>query len=104
MEFTPSSLGSVTAGTWAMYFDGSDVALTGTAEDVDALAVGPGEISLSTSGNFSVAGVAGADEDAFTFEPMSLGESTSGDFQSTLAFDGSLLGLDANDVGGLDLP
>ena len=105
LEFTPSSLGPTTAGTWSWYFDGGDVGLAASAEDVDALAVrGTGELSLSTTGNFAVPGIAGANEDVFTFTATSLGATTTGSYNPTLAFDGSLFGLSANDVGGLDAP
>ena len=62
LEFTPSSLGDNTAGTWAFYFDGSDVGLTTISEDIDAVAVDSitGKIYLSTAGNFAVTGLAGA--------------------------------------------
>ncbi|MEJ7592501.1 MAG: lysyl oxidase family protein [Planctomycetaceae bacterium] len=39
LRFVPTSLGSTTAGTWSMYFDGSDVRLSGTEENIDAVAV-----------------------------------------------------------------
>ena len=55
LVLTPSQLGATTAGTWAMYFDGSDVGLTATGEDVDALDAGAdGRLYLSTSGDLSV--------------------------------------------------
>ncbi|MEO5888088.1 MAG: M4 family metallopeptidase, partial [Anaerolineales bacterium] len=78
LAFTPASLGDATSGTWAIYFDGSDVGLSETsAEDVDALDVtSNGEIYLSTLGDFSVIGVSGADEDVFVCEPASLGDVT----------------------------
>jgi hypothetical protein len=63
-----------------------------------------GKIYLSTTGNFSVSSVSGADEDVFVFTPTTLGPTTAGSYSSTLFFDGSLLGLAANDVTGIDLP
>jgi uncharacterized protein YjiK/Fe-S cluster biogenesis protein NfuA len=106
LEFTPTSLGNVTAGTFTMYFDGSDVGLSTTAdEDVDATAVDTaGKIYLSTLGPFAVTGVSGADEDVFVFTPTSLGSVTAGTFSPTLYFDGSVHGLAANDVFAIDLP
>lgn len=100
--FTATSLGSVTSGSFAMYFDGSDVSLTATAEDVDAAAIVPtGEILLSTEGNFSVPGASGADEDVFEFTPTTLGGSTSGVYAPFL--DLSTLGIStAADVGGVE--
>jgi len=88
-----------------LYFDGSDVGLGGRKDDVNALAMdSQGAIYLSTAGNFSVAGVNGADEDVFVFRPMSLGTSTEGAFDATRFFDGSEYGLGGNDVSGFDIP
>jgi hypothetical protein len=103
--FTPTSLGSTTAGSWALHFDGSDVALTSSDEDVDAVAVDAGaRILLSTTGSFSVAGRSGADEDVFAFVPSTTGPVTAGSFASVLVFDGSLYGLGGNDVVAIDVP
>ena len=105
MEFTSTSLGDVTAGTYALYFDGTDVLLTAGSEDVDAAAVdGTGKIYLSTTGNFAVTNASGADEDVFVFTPTSTGSVTAGTYSSTLYFDGSAFGLSANDVFAIDLP
>jgi len=105
LMFTPTSLGTTTAGTWALHFDGSDVGLSATAEDIDAAAIGAdGRIYLSTLGAFSVPGRTGANDDVFVFAPTSLGATTSGTFEAALVLDGTALGLDANDVGGIDLP
>ena len=105
LEFTPTSLGAFTAGTFSLYFDGSDVGLTTSAEDIDAAAVGAnGNIYLSSLNNFAVSGVSGADEDVFVFTPSSLGDVTAGTYSSTLYFDGSLFGLAANDIVAIDLP
>lgn len=105
LAFTPTSLGDTTSGTWALYFDGSDVALNTTAdEDVDAAAVdGDGGIYLSTLGNFAVAGLSGQDEDVFVCTPTSLGpKTTCSGF--TLFFDGTAPGLGADDLDAIDLP
>ncbi|HEX2346332.1 MAG TPA: fibronectin type III domain-containing protein [Gaiellaceae bacterium] len=105
LEFTPTSLGAVTAGTFSLYFDGSDVGLATSAENIDAAAVdASGRIYLSTVGNFSVPGVSGGDEDVFVFTPTTLGTNTTGTYSATLYFDGSAFGLAANDVYAIDLP
>jgi hypothetical protein len=105
LAFTPSSLGATTAGSFALYFDGSDVGLTAGGEDVDAAAVdSSGAIYLSTLDPFAVTGVSGQDEDVFVFTPSSLGATTAGSFSPTLYFDGSAFGLGANDVLAIDLP
>lgn len=93
IQFTPTSLGAATAGTWSYYFDGSDVGLANSSnEDVDAAArTAAGDLLLSTLGSFSVSGVSGADEDVFRFTPTQLGATTSGTFQMYL--DLSALGI-----------
>jgi hypothetical protein len=104
LEFTSTSLGDVTVGSFAVYFDGSDVGLGDADEDVDAAAIdASGNIYLSTTNAFAVPGASGADEDVFVFDPTTLGSDTIGTFLSTLYFDGSGFGLDANDVFALDL-
>jgi hypothetical protein len=104
-QFVPTSLGATTAGTWSMYFDGSDVGLTSSGEDIDGLAIGSqGWIYLSTVDAFSVTGVSGADEDVLVFMPTSVGSSTAGTYSPTLFYDGSRYGLAANDILAIDLP
>ena len=99
LAFTPTTLGNTTSGTWAMYFDGSDVGLAETSgEDIDALDVVGSNIYLSTQDIFSVNGVSGADEDVFVCAATSLGNTTACNYVPTLYFDGSTWGLDANDV------
>ena len=39
LRFVPSLLGPATAGAWSIYFDGSDVGLSGSTENIDAIAV-----------------------------------------------------------------
>jgi len=104
LVFTPASLGASTSGTWALYFDGSDVRLNTTAdEDVEAAAVdGNGRVYLSTLGDFSVSGLSGQDEDVFVCTPTSLGPTTACSF--SLFFDGTAHGLSADDIDAIDLP
>jgi hypothetical protein len=105
LVFTPTALGQTTVGTFALYFDGSDVGLGDAAEDVDAMSVdSSGTFFLSTADAFAVPGVSGADEDAFVFNPTALGPTTAGTYSQSLFFDGSSFGLAANDVFGIDLP
>jgi hypothetical protein len=103
VRFTPTSTGSTTAGTWSWYFDGSDVGLTTSDEDVDALDVLPdGRVLISVLGNVSVTGVSGTDEDLLAFTPTALGSTTSGTW--AMYFDGSDVGLSTTaneDVNGV---
>jgi len=102
--FTPTTLGSVTAGTWAMYFDGSDVGFgsSGT-EDVDAAAMSStGALVVSTIGDFNVSGLAGPNEDAIKFNATALGDVTAGTFVPLL--DLSVLGIDSSEnLGGIEI-
>jgi predicted outer membrane repeat protein len=99
LAFTPTSLGWSTSGTWALYFDGSDVGLSETSdEDIDALDVVGANIYLSTLGNFSVTGLSGADEDVFVCAATSTGDVTACTYSPSLYFDGSTWGLTSNDV------
>ena len=104
IEFTPTSLGASTAGSWAPYFDGSNVELSRKGEDVDALAVdSAGNISLSVIRSFSVPGLSGLDEDVFVCNSPLTGTNTSCS-SFTLLFDGSAHGLGSNNVLAIDLP
>ncbi len=89
LAFTPTSLGDTTAGTWSVYFDGDDVGLTGVGVDGVSVSDG-GDIYLTTANTFLVPGLSGKDEDVFVFHPSSLGEDTTGTFDSNLLFDGNL--------------
>jgi hypothetical protein len=92
VRFDATSLGATTAGAFSMYFDGSDVGLTTTAADVDAVELLPtGEIAISTSDSVSVSGISARDEDLLAFTPVALGSNTSGTL--ALFFDGSDVGL-----------
>jgi hypothetical protein len=103
VRFTPTSTGSTTAGTFAWYFDGSDVGLDTNNEDIDAIGFAPdGRLLLSFVGGFSVTGASGTDEDLAAFTATSLGSTTAGTW--SLYFDGSDVGLNssnAEDVNGV---
>jgi hypothetical protein len=75
-----------------MYFDGSDVGLTTSGEDIDAIGFTPdGKLIISASGSPRVPGVSGRDEDLLAFTATSLGWTTSGTW--AMHFDGSDVGL-----------
>ncbi len=100
LQFFPTSLGPNTVGTFSLYFDGSDVGLSGNNERIDALGVAPdGRLVLSTNGSFSVNGASGKDEDLIVFNDTSFGSSTSGSFE--LYFDGSDVGIASEDLGSV---
>jgi len=78
LAFSPTQLGSTTSGTWALYFDGSDVGLSNTSnEDVNGAWVdAAGKIYLTALGTFSVTGASGDGSDIFVCTPGSLGSTT----------------------------
>ena len=100
VRFIPTSTGSDTAGTYELYLDGSDVGLTGSSGDIDAIALAPDDrLLISTKGSVSPTGVSATDEDLIAFNATSLGETTSGTFE--LYADNSDVGL--GDNGGEDV-
>ena len=91
-----ATLGDVTSGTWAPYFDGSDVELTPLGnEDVNALWIDPAtnKLYLSTLGAFTVTGATGGADDVFTCMPGTLGATTTCTYGPGLYFDGSANGF-----------
>jgi hypothetical protein len=106
LAFTPSAPGNYSSGTWAVYFDGSDVSLGSTSgEDLDGLDVASnGDIYLTTIGSFAVSGISGADEDVFVCGSPVTGATTACAFSPALFLDGSLWGLGPNDVDAITLP
>ena len=105
LAFTPVTLGDVTSGSWAMYFDGSDVGLGEVStEDVDALDVDAGgALYLSTRGAFDVGTLTGGGEDVFVCNPSSLGDTSACSYAGTPFFDGSLWGLAGKNVDAFEL-
>ena len=106
VRFTPTSLGyNNTAGTFALYFDGSDVGLTAAAEVIDALwRDADGRLYISTTGTAKVNGPTGAvitahDEDVLRFTPTSTGATTAGTW--ALYWDTTAMtGMSAEDING----
>ena len=104
LVFTPGSLGSDTAGTWDLYFDGSDVAFNISSEDIIGLSLtDKGDLYFTTIGDFDIEGLTGNDEDVFSCVPTSLGSSTACTFAAGLYFDGSVFGLDGDDLDAISL-
>ncbi|HEX9872657.1 MAG TPA: metallophosphoesterase [Candidatus Tectomicrobia bacterium] len=97
LVFTPAQPSGVgddtTSGAWAVYFDGSDVRLTRSSEDIKGVWVDPanGKIYLTTTDAFAVAGVSGDGADIFVCAPGSTGQKTSCTFQ--MYWDGSAHGF-----------
>ncbi len=87
-------------GSWALYFDGSDVGLTANSEDINGVTVeAAGYVYLTTLGSFAVPGASGDGADIVVCAPAALGDVTSCTFG--LFWDGSLVGLAGRVVDGL---
>jgi hypothetical protein len=96
--FTATSLGEDTDGEFSRYLDGSDIGLTRSGEDVDAVDIeivdGSVNLYLSTIGNFSLSDrLRGKDEDIFVCYEATLGGNSACD-STAIVFDGSEAGLD----------
>ena len=78
LRFTPTALGTATAGSWDLYFDGSAVELTKDSEDVGAATFDTsGNLYLATKGNYSVVSltrIQGDDDDLFGCTLSATGE------------------------------
>ncbi|MEM9537125.1 MAG: choice-of-anchor Q domain-containing protein [Cyanobacteria bacterium P01_E01_bin.45] len=98
IKFTATSLGDRTAGHFSKYFDGSDVGLFGSHDQIDAITGLPnGDLLLSTAGRLSAkGGYRAGGEDISRFKPKQLGANTRGKFSRY--FDGSDVGLGHNNV------
>ena len=100
LQFTPTSIGSNTSGTWEMYFDGSDV--IDAAHDVDAVALDEGtSIFFSMFSAFSAGSISGADNDIAEFTSTQTGETTSGTWEQII-FDASSYGIGNSDLRAID--
>jgi hypothetical protein len=100
LAFTPTSLGDSTAGGYELYFDGSDVDLTSSGEDIDAIDFDvDGNLIISVNGSFRAPGpngmLRGNDEDLFLLNNGVFGSNSSGRW--SLYFDGSDVGLRDSD-------
>jgi len=104
VQFTPTTLGEDTAGSWAFFFDGSDVGLADdNGEDVNAISLTPtGQLMFSTDGGFQALGQSGSNADVALFTASSTGDVTTGSFDPELFFEGSEFGLFDN-LSGVDL-
>jgi hypothetical protein len=106
IAFTPApdNSGDVTTGTWAMYFDGSDVELSESTEDTNGVYIDVnGDLYLSTNGSFIVTGISGQSEDVFICQPISIGDNTACNYLSAPYFDGTAWGLTGEVIDALDL-
>ena len=105
IRFVPTSTGTTTAGSFQMHFDGSDVALTGRSEAIDAMSIdATGKLILSVKGRATVgirpSGIIRArNSDLLSFAFNTTGNSTSGTW--AFHFDGVDVGLKNENIDGL---
>ena len=106
LAFTPTGLGATTIGTYALYFDGSDVGVSYSNENIDAAAVdAAGRVYLSTTGSFAGIRRQRRRRGCLRLQPDDARrQRRAGTFSSTLYFDGSAFGLGGNDMVAIDLP
>ncbi len=103
-RFDPATTGDNTTGSFAWYFDGSDVGLSTTGEKIDALdALADGRLLIGVSGAAAVPKAGGTlkwqDEDVAAFTFTTQGANTAGAW--AVYFDGTAItGLGAEDVSG----
>ena len=89
-------------GYFTFEFDGSDVGLTTSSEDIDGLhRFADGSLAITVVGGVSVPGLSRSDEDVLVFTPTQLGVNTSGTW--SVHFDGSDIALNGNteDLDGI---
>lgn len=102
VKFTATELGDTTAGTFTLYFDGSDVGLEAGTEDVDAIELlTDGSLLVSTTGDSDVLPFTVQGGDILAFTPTALGETTAGTW--SLYFDGEDVGLSGVGVDGISV-
>jgi hypothetical protein len=99
--FTFTGMGGPnTSGLFSLLIDSSDLGLSSGGEDVDAVGMIDADHLFSTIGSFNIpGGLTGRDEDLLSFSPTSTGSVTTGAL--TLAFDGSDVGMSAEDLTGV---
>ncbi len=99
LKFTPTSLGTTTAGTWDWYFDGSDVGLFGSDERISGLSfLSNGDLLLTLHERGNVPGlgsVQAGDVLRFSFTTQGFG-TTAGTWSRWLS--GATLGLTGHDA------
>jgi uncharacterized repeat protein (TIGR01451 family) len=78
LRFRATRLGSNSAGSWDLYFDGSDVAMTAATEDLFGVWIdaNSGAIYMSMAGAFAVNGLSGQGSDLSFCTPARLGSTT----------------------------
>ncbi|MFN8486196.1 MAG: LamG-like jellyroll fold domain-containing protein [Caldilineaceae bacterium] len=78
LRFAPTQLGAATAGTWSLYFRGSDIGLTTASEGVRSFWLdNAGNIYFTTTGSFALTnGLSGDANDIVLCTPLTVGVPT----------------------------
>ncbi len=103
VKFIPTQTGEDTAGTFSLFFNGSDVGLNSSDdENIDAFDLhSDGRLIISTMGDFSVPGLTGHEEDLIAFTPDTPGDYSSGTW--AMFVDGSDVEIAGEDVDAVAL-
>jgi hypothetical protein len=104
VKFVASSTGTNTAGTFSMYIDGSDIGLTTTDENINALDYistvnGVHKMLISTKGALSAGGITAGNEDVVNLSATSVGNNTVATF--AIEVDGSSYAHGSEDIDAL---
>lgn len=106
LEFTQSAWGTITEGTWELYFDGSDVGL-GDDDDKDIRGVWvdglTGTVYFSIKETTDLAGVAVERNDIVSCGAVSLGSDTSCGGTQAVFWEGSAEGMGGFYLDGIDM-
>ncbi|MFG0262562.1 MAG: hypothetical protein ACF788_09255, partial [Novipirellula sp. JB048] len=75
LKFNATSLGSETQGSWQLYLDGSDLAMTSSSEDITGVSSHPitGQLYFTTLGNITAHDFSGTGTDILTCSDVELG-------------------------------
>ena len=89
LMFHATEFGNRCSGSWSFYFDGSDVGLSGSRGNIDALAIEPdGSLLISVQGAIDLDGIGRVeDADVLRFRPISLGSNTQGTWERVFGTD-----------------
>lgn len=83
LRFEATEFGDQSKGHWTFHFDGSDVGLSGSRANIDALATeSDGSLLISVQGTIQLEGLGEVDDaDVLRFRPDSLGSDTRGSWE-----------------------
>jgi len=102
--FNREDLIKISGTTLSFYVDGSDIGLSTTGENIDAVDLqDDGTILVSTRGTFGVPGLSGGAADIAAFRPTQLGAATQGSFGSAAFLAAQQFGLQNVNLDGFEV-